>query len=58
MEKEATASEVAGRGVAPDTYLDGMEPAHIQVTVGDHEDPDRGLSQGFQKPRQQWLCEH
>ena len=58
MEKEATASEVAGRGVAPDTYLEGMEPAHIQVTVGDHEDPDRGLSQGFQKPQQQWLCEH
>ena len=58
MEKEATASEVAGRGVAPDTYLDSMEPAHIQVTVGDHQDPDRGLRQGFQKPQQQRLCEH
>lgn len=58
MEKEDTASEVAGRGVAPGTYLDGMEPAHIQVTVGDHEDPDRVLRQDFQKPQQQRLCEH
>lgn len=50
MEKEATASEVA-RGVLPGTYLDGMQPAHIQVTVGYHEDPDRGLRLGSQKPQ-------
>ena len=57
MEKEATASGMA-RGVASGTYLDGMQPAHIQVTVGYHKDPDRGLRLSSQKPQKEQLSEH
>ena len=44
--------------MASGTYLDGMQPAHIQVTVGYHKDPDRGLRLSSQKPQKEQLSEH
>ena len=40
MEKGPQLQEVCG--VTWGTYLYGVQPAHIHVAVGNHEDPHRG----------------
>ena len=50
MEKDPQLKEVCG--VTRATYLYGVQPAHVHVAVGNHEDPQSGLRKSPQGPHQ------
>ena len=55
MEKDPQLKEVCG--VTRATYLYGVQPAHVHVAVGNHEDPQSGLRKSPRGPHQAQLQE-